>query len=117
MHQEAITVKCELDENALSEDILRHLENIYPGQYAGVHHRLLTLIQKYYPSRNTVHHELWSQHDILLITYGNSILETDTLPLDSLHKFLNQYLHDSINCVHILPFFPYSSDDGFSVID
>ncbi len=59
----------------------------------------------------------WSELDIALITYGDSILEKNKKPLTTLHKFINNYLHDTINTIHILPFFPFSSDDGFSVID
>ena len=38
-------------------------------------------------------------------------------PLKGLHHFIKEHIGDTINGVHILPFFPYSSDDGFSVID
>lgn len=63
------------------------------------------------------HQNNWNETDSILITYGNSIMNDDELPLHTLHKFLNQYLSDSIKSVHILPFFPFSSDDGFSVMD
>ena len=59
----------------------------------------------------------WSQDDIILITYGNSVQKTGEMPLSTLAAFLRERLADVINSVHILPFFPYSSDDGFSVID
>ncbi len=59
----------------------------------------------------------WSEKDTILITYGDSILNQDEKPLQTLHHFLQRYCADTINSVHILPFFPYSSDDGFSVID
>ena len=59
----------------------------------------------------------WSQEDILLITYGNSITKDDEGPLRTLKRFLRTYLKDEISIVHILPFFPYSSDDGFAVMD
>ena len=59
----------------------------------------------------------WSETDIILITYGDSIIKTDQAPLKTLKKFLDSHVKDTINSVHILPFFPYSSDDGFSVID
>jgi sucrose phosphorylase len=52
----------------------------------------------------------------ILITYGDSI-KGDGHPLNTLEKFLEKYVGESLNTVHILPFFPYSSDDGFSVID
>ncbi|MBA6293985.1 alpha-amylase [Colwellia sp. MB3u-70] len=59
----------------------------------------------------------WSEADIVLITYGDSIIKTAQLPLHTLKVFLDNHLKNTINSVHILPFFPYSSDDGFSVID
>ena len=39
------------------------------------------------------------------------------MPLKTLSNFLNNYLSDLISIVHILPFYPFSSDDGFSVVD
>ncbi|MGB5447104.1 MAG: sugar phosphorylase [Psychromonas sp.] len=59
----------------------------------------------------------WSEKDVVLITYADSLLEADKKPLATLHHFIDNYLGKSVNSVHILPFFPYSSDDGFSVID
>lgn len=59
----------------------------------------------------------WSEKDIIMITYGDSVLENDQKPLVTLQNFIDTYIGKSINSVHILPFFPYSSDDGFSVID
>ncbi|MBE9069720.1 alpha-amylase, partial [Leptolyngbya cf. ectocarpi LEGE 11479] len=59
----------------------------------------------------------WDQDKILLITYGDSICSDETSPLQTLHEFLNTHLRETITGVHILPFFPYSSDDGFAVID
>lgn len=106
-----------INEKALSEDLLVRLKNIYPDHAQVTQQRLLNLLRQYYPNQLTHEAQRWSQQDILLITYGDSILEPDVMPLDSLLKFLNQYLKNMINSVHILPFFPYSSDDGFSVID
>lgn len=63
------------------------------------------------------HHNNWTQQDAVLITYGDSIEEEGVKPLKTLHKFLKQNCTQHINSVHILPFFPYSSDDGFAVID
>ena len=60
---------------------------------------------------------LWSEKDTFLITYGNSILNDDEKPLAVLNRFCREHLTDAISTLHILPFFPYSSDDGFSVIN
>ncbi|PLA74211.1 alpha-amylase [Hydrogenovibrio sp. SC-1] len=59
----------------------------------------------------------WSQEDSVLITYGDTFLSDKEVPLTTLHKFLNLHIKDAISTIHVLPFFPYSSDDGFSVID
>ncbi|MEL0629929.1 sugar phosphorylase [Psychromonas aquatilis] len=63
------------------------------------------------------HENHWSEKDIIMITYGDSVIQADKKPLVVLQNFIDEYLGDSVNSVHILPFFPYSSDDGFSVID
>ncbi|WP_430429959.1 sugar phosphorylase [Parasphingorhabdus sp.] len=60
---------------------------------------------------------LWDETEIALITYGSSIRHGDEKPLQTLHQFLGNRVGDAISAVHILPFFPFSSDDGFSVID
>jgi glycosidase len=59
----------------------------------------------------------WSAADMLLITYGDMVLQPGERPLVTLRRFLDERLQGAIPIVHILPFFPYSSDDGFSVID
>lgn len=58
-----------------------------------------------------------SEKDSVLITYGDQFHEDKKRPLQSLGDFLNQYTKDVLSSVHILPFCPYSSDDGFSIID
>ncbi len=59
----------------------------------------------------------WNEKDVVLITYGDSIKTDDEAPLQTLRAFLNEKLNEQLTLVHILPFSPYSSDDGFSVID
>ncbi len=61
--------------------------------------------------------ERLTERDAILITYGNQVSEPDRLPLVSLAEVLETYAQGAITGVHLLPFFPYSSDDGFSVID
>jgi sucrose phosphorylase len=60
---------------------------------------------------------LWSEKDSYVICYGNSLVDGEHKPLDLLHDFLNKRLQGIINGVHILPYFPYTSDDGFAVTD
>jgi sucrose phosphorylase len=64
----------------------------------------------------------WDQRDVVLISYGDMV-SSDALgngsepPLRTLRRFLAHWVGDAVSAVHVLPFFPYSSDDGFSVID
>ncbi|MBU2934838.1 MULTISPECIES: sugar phosphorylase [Pacificibacter] len=60
---------------------------------------------------------LWSEADTLVITYGNTFVDGQHKPLDLLRDFLDRYVKGVISGVHILPFFPFTSDDGFSVTD
>ena len=61
--------------------------------------------------------KMWSEEDALIITYGNSLIDGSHKPLDLLHDFLLRYWKGYLNAVHILPFFTYTSDDGFAVSD
>lgn len=57
-----------------------------------------------------------SEQDAMLIVYGDHVKRTGEAPLATLAQVL-QHLDFPVSAVHILPFYPYSSDDGFSVID
>lgn len=61
--------------------------------------------------------EMWDHRTSVLITYADTIQEGDKAPMRSLHDFLNRRIRDVFSTIHILPFFPWSSDDGFSVVD
>ena len=60
---------------------------------------------------------VWSQSDIFLITYGDTLKQDNQKHLNTLSKFLDKYTKPYFNNLHILPFFPFSSDDGFSITD
>ncbi|MGS2720220.1 sugar phosphorylase [Paraglaciecola aestuariivivens] len=111
--------------NQLLERVEQHVNVIYQDVELKLSHKELAqslvatigLTQPENLVQPKQHHNNWSQQDIMLITYGDSIEQENQKPLHCLHEFLTQYCKDTINSVHILPFFPYSSDDGFSVID
>lgn len=60
---------------------------------------------------------LWSERDAVLISYGDMVQAEGAAPLQVLKEFCDRWLRGAINTVHVLPFFPSSSDAGFSVID
>jgi len=61
--------------------------------------------------------ERFTERDMVLITYGDSIKGEKGETLETLHRFIQTHNAGAINTVHLLPFFPYSSDRGFAVID
>jgi sucrose phosphorylase len=107
----------------IKQKLVHHLEAIYGSvtieqTFDDIAQQLINIMRL-----EDVYHEAvpqkncWDETDVALITYGDSILEDGKSSLSSLHDFLNSYIKDTINSVHILPFFPFCSDDGFAVMD
>jgi sucrose phosphorylase len=104
-----------LPENLLNS-IERRLRFIYGTGYSDdLKNKLASTISNYSIIQNNK--DKWDEKEIVLITYGDSIKKEGEVPLQTLKKFLNENFKKQLSVVHILPFFPYSSDDGFSVID
>ena len=108
-----------LTKQEFSQRLDSHIENIY-GK--GLSEEIVSSIFNIFEDLqvadfDTNAYEAWNESDTYLITYGNSILFGSQKPLQVLNQFLIKYLKGIISTVHILPFFPYSSDDGFAVID
>jgi len=106
----------------IQEKISAHLAFIYKDKdITALTNELIEIINDYkeaYPElAATSPQGRVSEKDVILITYGDMVQKADEAPLKTLSEFLQKYFGDVINAVHILPFFPYSSDDGFSVID
>ncbi|GAA5218510.1 sugar phosphorylase [Corallincola platygyrae] len=99
----------------LSQTLAQRLTRIY-GDQASLP-KLLNVIEARAKQYKGLDASSWDQSDIILITYGNSLVSEPKPPLQVLSQFLNKRLSETFSAVHILPFFPYSSDDGFSVID
>ena len=58
-----------------------------------------------------------NEKDILLITYADTLKCKNKKSLNVLSDFLDIYIKKIINIIHILPFYPSSSDGGFAVTD
>jgi sucrose phosphorylase len=103
----------------LRDRLLNHLQLIYPDEnIEQLADQLIAIMgldakcKKPRPQRN-----LWNEQDVLAITYADSFIKQGEKPLVTLEHFLTSHFSDVINSVHILPFYPWSSDDGFSVIN
>lgn len=95
-------------------ELTKVLETLYGKQADATHQEIKRIIT----SHQTIKETRWlNENDIMLITYGDSIIKQGVKPLTVLHQFLRTYTKSSIKNVHLLPMFPYTSDDGFSVVD
>lgn len=95
------------------------ITSLYRSVYGDDSHidALFERIEHYKQQYSPLHTHSWSERDVLMISYGNSILKAGENPLETLYQFMVNELDGVISGIHILPCFPFSSDDGFSVID
>jgi glycosidase len=107
-------VRSSFKENQM-KSILNRIYGRQRGEAALV--RLRAVIDAFSPERLSGEKEFFNQADAILITYGDTLLRNGEPPLQTLHHFCSVYFADVFSGIHILPFFPYSSDDGFSVTD
>jgi sucrose phosphorylase len=99
--------------------LVNHVSQIYPDvDAADLSSRLISRMGlDEYCSAPEQYQNHWDEQDVAVITYGNTFLRDDETPLDTLHQFFSQYLKETISIIHLLPFFTFSSDDGFAVMD
>ena len=99
------------------EKIIGLLEQIYgPVRGREAFDRIRPLVRAF-PVRPRQKSGFFSNGDAVLITYGDTLNQPGEAPLKTLGRFARANLKNAFSAIHILPFFPYSSDDGFSVID
>ena len=109
--------------------VLRHIKQILRVIYSKEHSEsifaeLKNLMDDYKDDslisakrRNYEHLDLLSEKDAILVTYADTIYQEVEKPLVTLRRFLKGHVKDAFTGVHILPFFPSSSDGGYAVID
>lgn len=111
------------DMQPLQHNLLHHLDVIYASLYDADSRQqlaaeLLDLMRLNADQPiQTMQHNKWQADDIAVICYGGSIIRAGEKPLQTLQRFARDFLQPYSNMLHILPFFPYCSDDGFAVRD
>jgi glycosidase len=108
---------------SISTDLLERMRErfnrLYGPQRAGqCIERLVTMTGRYGVGYGAAPSDgLWDEKTTVLITYADTVQQDGERPLATLHRFADEHLENLFSTIHILPFFPWSSDDGFSVID
>ncbi len=109
--------------SALVSRLVEHLTALYPNHESPetlAEEALRAIGIDTLPAHTEAVRPTWSERDVAVITYGDTILDgrsATSEPLAALRSFIDERLGTFISMVHVLPFFPYSSDDGFSVVD
>lgn len=101
-----------------SEKVKQYLFQIYSNDLSKkqINNLFLNIKSIFTQPMKRSKNELWSEKDFLLITYADSIKKNNQKNLITLNSFLKKYCKE-FSYIHILPFFPFSSDDGFAVED
>ncbi len=94
-----------------AEKWLPELERILKVHHAYKPQELIDAEKAYDPR------ERFTERDMVLITYGDAFKGEKGETLAALHQTVQAHNPGTINTIHLLPFFPYSSDRGFAVVD
>ncbi len=105
----------------LMTDLIQHLTFLYgqdrsPDLLARVE-KIIAEYRMRMPMPSEPRNGELTERDSLLITYGDQVQTPDEKPLKTLGTFCDRYLNNIVGGIHILPFYPWTSDDGFSVVD
>lgn len=104
--------------------IQKKLKILYPDKAVEILNEIKSLFNEFIPSINNVHTDnstkrvkKLSHEDVVLISYADSIQNEENSPLNVLKNFSDKFLKGIFNGLHILPFYPWDTDRGFSVLD
>ncbi len=105
-----------------NKTLLRHLEFLYgtvnTGELAG---KLTQLLERWQPYLDNLQAQGGTcrvdEKDVILIAYADQVTEPGQIPLGTLGCLCRRHIRGMVTGIHLLPFYPWSSDDGFSVKD
>ena len=108
-----------MPESHLAHRISDHLIALYPDTSPTVLQQWVAALEGRVTPIRKLNHEQpkWSEQTALVIAYGDSVSEPDVAPLKTLGDVFQQHLAPAFSSLHVLPYYPATSDDGFSVQD
>ncbi|MEG6214966.1 sugar phosphorylase [Enterobacter quasihormaechei] len=105
-------------ENKVNAKIKKLINHIYGESFSDAHlDVLLTKLEQAAVNITEKRKSGWDEKDVVLITYADQFSAKGEKALSVFTRFYNEWLSRTFSHVHLLPFYPWSSDDGFSVID
>ncbi|MET0915985.1 MAG: alpha-amylase family glycosyl hydrolase [Jiangellaceae bacterium] len=106
-----------LDPARLTARIAPHVAVLYPDDDGAVLSALIDLAQRHAAALTGREVAPPTERTTCLITYGDGFRRRGEAPLHTLAQFLHDHVGDVVSDVHLLPMFPWTSDDGFAVVD
>lgn len=104
--------------NKVNQKIKICLSNVYGDTWTALHNESLkTRIERSRKIINKKRKPHWDESDVVLITYADQFHGEKEKPLPTFNQIWKHWFCSVFSHVHLLPFYPWSSDDGFSVID
>lgn len=105
-------------ENKVNAKIKKLISHIYGESFSDAHlDVLLSKLEQAAIDITEKRKSGWDEKDVVLITYADQFSAKGEKALPVFTRFYNEWLARTFSHVHLLPFYPWSSDDGFSVID
>ena len=105
-------------ENKVNAKIKKLINHIYGESFSDAHlDVLLSKLEQAAIDITEKRKSGWDEKDVVLITYADQFSAKGEKALPVFTRFYNEWLARTFSHVHLLPFYPWSSDDGFSVID
>ncbi|HDS5353878.1 sugar phosphorylase [Enterobacter kobei] len=105
-------------ENKVNVKIKKLINHIYGESFSDAHlDVLLSKLEQAAIDITEKRKSGWDEKDVVLITYADQFSAKGEKALPVFTRFYNEWLARTFSHVHLLPFYPWSSDDGFSVID
>lgn len=102
----------------MKEKINQLLNDVYADAFSAAHREaLFTAIDRSKSLIAQQRKQGWDESDVVLITYADQFHHAEQKPLAVFNQFYQKWFKSVFSHVHLLPFCPWSSDDGFSVID
>jgi len=105
-------------ENQKMDKIINLISRVYSDEVDGSY--IEKVKQRINACRKKIietHKKQWNEADVVLITYADQFSSPNEKTLVTFKRFYDKYLAGIFPIVHFLPFYPWSSDDGFSVKD
>ena len=102
----------------MSQKIQKYLNEVYGEIFTSL--RRDTFYARLEKARKLINKQRklhWDERDVVLITYADQFQSANQKPLPTFNLFYTRWLKSIFSHVHLLPFYPWSSDDGFSVVD